>query len=153
MSTNNPKRSAFSLLELLLVIALMALLGVLLLPALNRAQLLAQEKRAVVELRGILQLIVLYQSENGWTLPMHMQQIVQPSPRDPWGNPYVYTHFDTVPSGQVRKDRNMTPINSKFDLYSMGRDGKTSAPLTAAASLDDIIVAKDGEYVGPVKYY
>ena len=50
--------------------------------------------------------------------------------------------------GGARKDRNLTPINTKYDLCSMGRDGKSKPPLRAADSQDDIIYANDGGYIG-----
>ena len=46
------------------------------------------------------------------------------------------------------KDRFLVPINSDFDLYSMGKDGKSQMPLTAKDSRDDIIRANDGAYIG-----
>ena len=48
----------------------------------------------------------------------------------------------------MRKDRFLNPLNSEFDLYSVGPDGKTETPLTAKASYDDIIRAVDGKYMG-----
>ena len=53
----------------------------------------------------------------------------------------------------MRKDRFLVPINTNFDLYSMGPDGKSVPPLTAQASQDDIIWASDGEYIGPAAQY
>jgi general secretion pathway protein G len=50
--------------------------------------------------------------------------------------------------GQARKDRFLVPINSDFDLYSMGKDGRSVGPLTAQQSHDDIIRANDGGYYG-----
>jgi len=47
-----------------------------------------------------------------------------------------------------RKDRFLTPINSDYDLYSMGPDGESNEPLTVPVSRDDIIRASDGAYVG-----
>ena len=40
------------------------------------------------------------------------------------------------------------PLNTDYDLYSMGRDGKSKTPLTASESHDDIVRALDGEFVG-----
>ena len=51
-------------------------------------------------------------------------------------------------SVKPRKDRFLVPINSDYDLYSMGPDGKTNEPLTNPVSKDDIIRASDGAYVG-----
>ncbi len=47
-----------------------------------------------------------------------------------------------------RKDRFLHPINSDYDLYSMGKDGRTTEALTAKMSHDDIIRANDGGFVG-----
>jgi general secretion pathway protein G len=55
--------------------------------------------------------------------------------------------------GKVRKDRFLVPINSTYDLYSMGADGRSVGPLTAAMSRDDIIRANDGAYVGLAEGY
>jgi general secretion pathway protein G len=54
----------------------------------------------------------------------------------------------TCGSGKPRKDHFLHPINSDFDIYSMGRDGDTVAPLTANKSHDDIIRANDGGFYG-----
>lgn len=50
--------------------------------------------------------------------------------------------------GQVRKDRNLNPINSDFDLYSMGPDGATVSALTAPRSHDDLVRARNGSFFG-----
>ena len=72
--------------------------------------------------------------------------------RDPWGNAYRYLNFDAdIPGikGKIRKDHNLHPINSSFDLYSMGPDGDSKSPLTAKASRDDVLWARDGAFIGP----
>jgi general secretion pathway protein G len=51
-------------------------------------------------------------------------------------------------TGQARKDRFLVPINSDYDLYSMGPDGMSASPLTAKISQDDIIRASDGLFIG-----
>ncbi|MDH4252786.1 MAG: type II secretion system GspH family protein, partial [Nitrospira sp.] len=43
--------------------------------------------------------------------------------------------------GGARKDRFLVPINSDFDIYSMGKDKDTVAPLNPPKSHDDIIRA------------
>jgi general secretion pathway protein G len=72
---------------------------------------------------------------------------------DPWGNPYQYLPVAGAKRGDLRKDRNLVPINTDFDLYSMGPDGKSVGPLTAAASLDDVVRANDGSFIGVAKDY
>lgn len=85
-------------------------------------------------------------------LPTTLAEIGRGNLRDPWGRPYVYLKFDfnkssSPPSG-ARKDRFLVPINSTYDLYSMGPDGLSSAPLTSGDSYDDVIRANDGAFIG-----
>jgi general secretion pathway protein G len=58
-----------------------------------------------------------------------------------------------VTPGQARKDRALVPINTRFDLYSLGKDGRSAAPLTAADSQDDIVRANDGAFIGLARDY
>jgi general secretion pathway protein G len=68
---------------------------------------------------------------------------------DPWGRPYQYLNHATAHgNGQFRKDRFLVPLNSDYDLYSMGADGQSVPPLTASKSQDDIVRASNGSYVG-----
>jgi general secretion pathway protein G len=73
---------------------------------------------------------------------------------DPWGNPYRYLDFTgLVGKGSVRKDRNLVPINSDYDRYSVGPDSDTRLPLTAPQSRDDIVRANDGHFIGKAEDY
>jgi general secretion pathway protein G len=40
------------------------------------------------------------------------------------------------------------PLNSNYDLYSVGRDGVSSPPMNAQNSRDDVVRANDGGFVG-----
>jgi general secretion pathway protein G len=50
--------------------------------------------------------------------------------------------------GVQRFDKLAKPLNSDFDLYSMGPDGKTAANLDKKESLDDIVRGLNGQYLG-----
>jgi general secretion pathway protein G len=68
---------------------------------------------------------------------------------DPWGRPYVYQSFTGLNGkGKMRKDKNLNPINTQYDLYSVGADGQSKLPLTVPVSQDDVILARDGNYIG-----
>jgi general secretion pathway protein G len=68
---------------------------------------------------------------------------------DPWGNAYAYQSFTGLKGkGKMRKDKSLNPLNTRYDLYSMGRDGQTKLPLTVPVSKDDVILAFDGNYIG-----
>jgi general secretion pathway protein G len=89
-------------------------------------------------------------------LPASLAEIGRGDLKDPWGNPYEYLRFNLSgpadPPG-ARKDRNLHPINSFFDLYSKGPDGTSQLALTSKPAQDDIIVANDGKYVGVASGY
>ena len=93
--------------------------------------------------------------------PDTLEDLGRKAPKDPWGNPYEYLKIEGREKngkkkksvGKMRKDRNMVPVNSDFDLYSKGKDGKSQTPFTAKASQDDIVRANNGRYIGPVSDY
>ncbi|MFO1372142.1 MAG: prepilin-type N-terminal cleavage/methylation domain-containing protein [Candidatus Competibacteraceae bacterium] len=73
---------------------------------------------------------------------------------DPWKNPYQYLNITTTKGkGKVRKDHNLVPLNTDYDLYSMGKDGQSVSPLTAKASRDDIVRANNGGFIGLASEY
>jgi len=112
----------------------------------------AEVKRVVADIRMLEGLIERFRTEMG-TLPDDLGATVDPLPRDPWGNPYEYIKIEGVDKVKCRKDKNLHPLNSDYDLYSRGADGETSLPLTPAASYDDIIRANDGAFVGLAEDY
>ena len=73
--------------------------------------------------------------------------------KDPWDKHYVYYNVQANGIGGARKDKNLNPINSDYDLYSSGKDGRSAKPLTPPQSHDDIIRANNGGYVGPGEDY
>jgi general secretion pathway protein G len=86
-------------------------------------------------------------------LPADLAAIGRAGMLDPWGNPYVYNPHIYGNGEQPRKDRFLVPLNTEYDLYSVGKDGLSLSPLTAAVSKDDIIRADDGGYIGLASKY
>jgi general secretion pathway protein G len=86
--------------------------------------------------------------------PCARQPVDRQRQLDPWDNPYHYTNLEAAKGkGSARKNKNLVPINSDFDLYSSGKDGASVSPLTAKASRDDIVRASDGRFVGLASDY
>ena len=50
-------------------------------------------------------------------------------------------------NGMARRDRSLNPLNSDFDLYSVGKDGVTKKQISQRDSLDDVLRANDGRFV------
>jgi general secretion pathway protein G len=135
--------------ELLAAVGIIGSLLALGIPASQEAIQRARVARATAELRSISHNLDLQDS-----LPDNLS-FLGPVLRDPWGNPYRYNKFPPfkkVPKG-ARRDRFLVPINTTYDLYTVGRDGKTSPALTAGPSQDDVIRANDGGFFGLASKY
>jgi general secretion pathway protein G len=140
--------AGFTLVELLVVIAMLGTLSGIAIPAYSRYIDKARITKATAEIIDLQKAIMLYEIEHD-TLPDSLDDIGRGNLLDPWGNAYQYLNFATVKGkGKMRKDRWLVPINDLYDLYSMGKDGMTATPLTAAVSHDDIVRANNGRYIG-----
>lgn len=143
----------FTVVELLIVIAIILTIVAIAVPNLLAAIDQARIARAVGDVHTIGMAVQEYNVLNG-QYPDSLSQTDYASTLDPWGHPYQYLNFQDVKGkGKMRKDRFLVPINTAFDLYSMGKDGASVAPLTAKQSQDDIIWANDGSYVGPASNF
>lgn len=144
----------FTLLELLFVVVIIGILAGIAVPTYYSFIEKAKITRAISEIGTLEREILDWQVEHDGDLPLSLEEIGRDGLLDPWGNPYQYTNFTTINGeGKKRKDHNMVPINDYFDLYSMGKDGKSQPPLTAKASRDDIIRAQNGRYKGIASEY
>ncbi|MCK5319634.1 MAG: prepilin-type N-terminal cleavage/methylation domain-containing protein [Anaerolineales bacterium] len=73
---------------------------------------------------------------------------------DRWGNPYQFLDHSTVNGeGPKRKYKSQVPVNSRYDFYSKGPDGKTATPMVSEPGGDDIVIANDGQYIGVACFY
>ena len=141
-----------SLIELLIIMAVLATLATIALLFFSDVSEQTKVARAIADLTTIGGEIDTFEYMND-RLPNDLAEIRRASFKDPWGNAYVYQSFAATPQGQWRKDHNLVPINSSFDLFSKGKDGQSQPPLTASASRDDIIRANDGHYIGLASRY
>lgn len=140
----------FTIVELLVVLGILSILALIAFPVYGEFTEKARVAKAIADIRILEDEIQAYETLNG-APPAGLDQIQRGGFRDPWGRPYEYLNFAAAgPSaqGQRRKDRFLVPLNTTFDLYSAGRDGRSQPPLTARASRDDIIRANDGGFVG-----
>ncbi len=131
----------FTLVELLMVIAIIGVLCLMVLPQFSHLQNLAKEARAKSEIRTVEKSIIAYNLDNG-NFPPNLAAATTTT-TDPWGNPYQYNNIQTNPGGAY-VDQYGNPMNNDFDLYSKGINGLSSANLTDPNCLDDIIRAADG---------
>jgi general secretion pathway protein G len=139
---------AFSLVETLIVCALLSTLAAMAGGVYMAALKSARVARAIGDLHAIALDIQQFHLRNN-RYPATLTEARPLVPNDPWGRPYVYTDLSQRGSrGRARKDGRLNPINSDFDLYSIGEDGRTTTPLGAPMSRDDVIRARDGAFLG-----
>jgi general secretion pathway protein G len=134
----------------MIVVAIIGTLASLAIPAFIHVTYRAQVMRAIGDLRTLETEIDTFEFENS-RVPVDLSEINRAELKDPWGNVYVYMSFAAAGAGwkgAARKDHSLVPLNSSYDLFSMGQDGESSPPLTAKASRDDIVRANDGGYLG-----
>lgn len=142
-----------TLLELLLAMVMVAILMAIAYAGYRQVIERVRVSRAIGDI-GEIQLTLDKFELNRGVLPDSLAEIRMGGQLDPWGAPYQYLNLATVMGlGAVRKDRNLVPINTDFDLYSMGPDGASRPPLTAGTSRDDIVRANDGSFVGKAEDY
>ena len=139
-------RVGFTLVELLIVLALTGTLSAIALPMYSRAIQKARVTRAIGDLKNISLTITLWHSQRG-NYPDTLAA-AGCDMRDPWSQPYEYVKLAGVKGAKARKDKNLHPLNTDYDLWSIGPDGKTAIPLTANASRDDVIRASNGGFLG-----
>jgi general secretion pathway protein G len=145
--TNNNK--GFSLIEMMIILAIIGVLSAVAIPNYMKYRQKAIIIAAISEIRIIGRLIDAYEMDTG-RLPASLSELKFDN-TDPWGNPYQYLNIqdaDKKSKGKMRKDQFLVPVNSDYDLFSMGSDGQSVAPFTAKHSLDDIVRANNGGFVG-----
>lgn len=138
---------AFTIVELMIASAIVITLVAIAVPVVNRHLQRTLLLRTILDIRTIEEHITLHQLRGG-EIPETLDEVDCGTILDPWGRPYRYANISTTRRGAVRKDRFLVPLNSDYDLYSVGKDGESRGPLTAKVSADDIIRANDGAFVG-----
>jgi len=145
------RRRGFTLFELLIVLAIIGILSAIAVPVYSNYLQQTKVKAALITIRQIEKCLLLFETENGFFPDTLAQAGIHQL--DPWGHPYRYIAIRGRPTSgadrvQTRMDKFLHPLNSDFDLWSMGPDGATQLPLTAKVSRDDLIRASDGAFLG-----
>ena len=141
-------RRGFTLMELLIALAIIGLLMAVAMPSYQDYVDDADIAMAGKDIAMLDQAIEVYIVDTN-TLPLSLAEVGYGGRLDPWDNPYQYLPFDEdTNQGQMRKDKNLVPVNDDYDLYSMGKNGTTSMPFSSAGGKDDIVRANNGRYIG-----
>ena len=143
------RKAGFTVIETMLIVAIVAVVAAIALPSYGKYRERVRTMQAVSDIGSLQPLIGQYAIDNNG-YPGSLADIGRDTMKDPWGNTYQYlSHDDKTQKGKWRKDHNIVPINSDYDLWSNGPDGLSASPLTAKSSRDDILRANNGRFVGP----
>ncbi len=147
---NEYKRIAFekglTLIELILVMAIIGVLAAIAIPAYQDYQEKARVNAAVMDISTMAFTIAAYwQDERSY--PDSLADVDLGGKLDPWGYPYRYLNLDKNGNGGARRDKNLNPLNTDFDLYSIGKNAKTRLSVSQQDSLDDIVRVFDGKFI------
>lgn len=135
-----------TLLELLITVAIVSILAAVAISAYGNYRERIRVAQAITDIRVISSKIGHYYLD-AREYPESLQEINAPT-MDPWGRPYKYVDLTAKNGkGKARKDRKLNPLNSDFDLYSVGKDGVTKNQISNKDSLDDVLRANDGAFV------
>ena len=147
----NEARKVFTVVELVAAVAIVATVAAVAAPVYGGIEQKVRVASAIGDMGQIEIAISRFLTKDNGALPANLATVGLNTLNDPWGNPYQYLKIEAIPEtgiGAVRKNRNLIPINSDYDLYSLGKDGKSDSPLTATESKDDIVRASNGAYLG-----
>jgi general secretion pathway protein G len=143
------RNSGFSLLELIIAVSFAALLMAIAVPSYMQYADRARISRAIGDIPTLDIEIERFRLKNQDRIPNSLAEVGTSLTIDPWGRPYQFLNIrNVVGKGPLRKDGKLNPLNTDYDLYSIGKDGQTATPLSAMASRDDIVRANNGAFVG-----
>lgn len=146
------RQRGFTMMELMLSVLLLGVLFAIAVPVYNGYRERVRVTQAARDI-AVLSAGVQRFSLDNRTFPETLDQIGGAIPLDPWGRPYVYYNVESNGRGGARKDKRLNPLNTDFDLYSLGKDGRTKPQVSQKDSVDDIIRASNGRYIGKAADY
>lgn len=140
----------YTLSDLMITLTVAGLLAAIAFPSYATYVERARIAKAVGDISSISLAIDKFELNNNGALPLNLNELPMDLPVDPWGQPYEYLNIRAAGPGKggLRKDGKLNPLNTDYDLYSVGKDGDSKDPLNAKASRDDIVRANNGAYVG-----
>jgi general secretion pathway protein G len=143
-------KAGVSVTELTIVLVIITAVVMVGVPAIGSYVDTIRNTAAVSRLTSLELCLDKYYAENG-KYPESLAVIGKASLRDPWGRAFVYVPLspdEKVRKETARKARGYRVINTDYDLYSPGKDGRTDPVINKERCWDDIVRAYNGSYAG-----
>lgn len=135
---------------MLIAIAVVGVLTAIAVPSYTMYRDKVDNATAAAGVLAIEQAIERFYTENN-KFPDDLNQVNMGGLKDPWGNAYQYLRIHGAGlkgAGMLRKDKSLIPINTDYDLCSMGKNGVTTTQIITGPGKDDIIRANNGDFIG-----
>ena len=148
------RNRGIALARTLVTVAIIAIVGTVALPISRDYLETTHTAQAVSDLGTIEIAISRYKAQNRGELPLRLDDLRVGGWNDPWGNRYEYVNLESVDAvARARQDSGSNPLNRDYDLFSLGKDGRTGRSLSSPASRDDVIRALGGNFFGSASEY
>ncbi|MGD9832801.1 MAG: prepilin-type N-terminal cleavage/methylation domain-containing protein [Piscinibacter sp.] len=151
-SVSRLRSRGFTMMELMLTILLIGVLFGLATPVYQNYRERVRVNQAARDIAALGADVQRFALDNR-AYPETLDQIGAAGRLDPWGRPYRYYNVESNGRGGARKDKRLNPLNTDFDLYSLGKNGVTKPQISQKDSVDDIIRASNGRFVGKAEDY
>lgn len=149
--SGSSSRKGFSLIELMLVVCIVGIVSGIAIPAYTNHRDKLDAATAAADITNISLMIEKFYSENN-RYPVSLGEIGMDGLKDPWDREYQYLSMANDPkNNNCRKYGPVHPLNTDYDLFSAGKDGRSTKTIQSALSHDDIIRAYNGSYIGLAK--
>lgn len=152
------KKRGFTLIETLVVVLIIGILANYSFAKIIGAIEKAKVARAVSDITTLKNAMILFKLDNNKLPNSSLDELIPDYlpkiPIDPWDNEYkYYNHSTKKGNGKRRMDGPIVPINSEYDIYSEGKDGKSTPSLRSQPAQDDVVLGNDGGFIGLGKDY
>ena len=140
----------WTLLELLLTLLIAGTLAAIAVPTYTGYIEKQRVTTSIVDISNIESQIERFRALSGRP-PNNFAEAGIAASNDPWGRSYEYMRIEGLDKKdwdkKCRRDKFLKPLNSDYDLYSVGKDGVSKPNINDKRSYDDIIRCNSGAYV------
>jgi len=144
------RQRGFTFVEIVIVVAILAIVAAAAVPLYEGYVNEARIAKSIQDMRQMA--LILDDRYQEGAPPPTLASVGLDNMTDPWGAPYRYLWLRGNPApglnGRRRRDRSMNPVNSDYDLYSIGMDGATVSQFAGGPARDDVVRANDGDFFG-----